>query len=58
MDALSRCLEISESIGMIGVVLDAKDDNVRAWYEKYEFVRLPDNPLTLLLPNAAITALL
>ena len=53
-DALQRCLRISESIGMLGVIVDAKDERARHWYERYEFERLPDSPLTLWLPTAAI----
>ena len=53
-DALQRCLHISESIGMLGVIVEAKDERARGWYERYEFERLPDSPLTLWLPTAAI----
>ena len=53
-DALQRCLQISEAIGMLGVIVDAKDEKARGWYERYEFERLPDAPLTLWLPTAAI----
>ena len=56
-DALQRCLRLSEEIGMIGVVVDAKDERARGWYERYEFERLPDLPLTLWLPAAAIASL-
>jgi len=54
-DALQRCLHISESIGMLGVIVDAKDERARSWYERYEFERLPDAPLTLWLATAAIS---
>lgn len=57
VDALQRCLRLSEEIGMIGVVVDAKDERARGWYERYEFERLPDLPLTLWLPAAAIARL-
>ncbi len=53
-NALQRCLHISESIGMVGVIVDAKDERARAWYQRYEFESLPDAPLTLWLPTAAI----
>jgi len=56
-DALQRCLLLSEEIGMIGVVVDAKDERARGWYERYEFERLPNLPLTLWLPAAAIARL-
>jgi ribosomal protein S18 acetylase RimI-like enzyme len=53
-DALQRCLRLSAEIGMIGVVVDAKNEHARGWYERYEFERLPDSPLTLWLPATAI----
>lgn len=53
-DALQRCLRLSDEIGMIGVVVDAKDERARGWYERYEFERLPDAPLMLWIPTAAI----
>lgn len=56
-DALQRCLQISASIGMLGVLVDAKDDAARGWYERYEFERLPDAPLALWLPTSAIDRL-
>ena len=56
-DALQRCLRLSVEIGMIGVIVDAKDEKARGWYERYEFERLPDSPLTLWLPTAAIEKL-
>ena len=56
-DALQRCLRLSEEIGMIGVVVDAKDARARGWYERYEFERFPDLPLTLWLPAAVIARL-
>ncbi|MFZ2855435.1 MAG: GNAT family N-acetyltransferase [Rhodocyclaceae bacterium] len=56
-DALQRCRQISTAIGMLGVVVDAKDEQARGWYERYEFERLPDVPLTLWLPTVAIMRL-
>lgn len=56
-DALQRCLRLSAEIGMIGVIVDAKDERARGWYERYEFERLPDSPLTLWLPTASIERL-
>lgn len=56
-DALKRCLRLSQEIGMIGVIVDAKDEKARGWYERYEFDRLPDAPLTLWLSAAAMAKL-
>jgi GNAT superfamily N-acetyltransferase len=56
-DALSRCLRLSEEIGMVGVVVDTKHEGARRYYERFEFERFPDCPLTLWLPTAAIARL-
>lgn len=56
-DALQRCLSLSLSIGMIGVIVDAKDQQAKQWYARYEFEHLPDSPLTLWLPTSAIERL-
>lgn len=56
-DALRRCLRLSTEIGMIGAIVDAKDEHARRWYERYEFESLHDLPLTLWLPTAAIERL-
>ncbi len=56
-DALQRCLRLSGEIGMIGVIVDAKDAQARGWYERYEFERLSDSPLTLWLPTEALARL-
>lgn len=57
VDALQRCLRLSDEIGMVGVIVDSKDEHARRWYERYEFERLPDLPLTLWIPTAAIRKL-
>lgn len=57
MDALHRCLLLSEEIGMIGVVLDAKHKQAKAYYQRYEFEEFPDAPLTLWLPVGAMQKL-
>jgi ribosomal protein S18 acetylase RimI-like enzyme len=56
-DALQRCLHLSDAIGMVGVIVDSKDEHARKWYERYEFERLPDLPLTLWISTEAIRKL-
>ncbi len=57
MDALHRCYLLSAEIGMIGVVLDAKHEQARAYYQRFEFEEFPDAPLTLWLPVNAMQKL-
>jgi GNAT superfamily N-acetyltransferase len=53
-DALRRCLALAEQLGVHAVEVDAIDDQAKAFYEKYGFVALQDNPLHLYLPMATI----
>ena len=43
IDSLRRCFEISDSIGIFAVVVDPLDDEAEEFYEKYGFIKLPDN---------------
>lgn len=57
MDALHRCLAIAEQADVLAVLVDAKHPTARAFYTRYEFLSLPDQPLTLWLPMAAVRRL-
>lgn len=57
-DALYRSYRLSEEIGMIGVIVDAKHEKALAYYQRFEFESLPDSPLTLWLPTKAIAGLI
>jgi GNAT superfamily N-acetyltransferase len=48
--ATRRCLRASAEIGGTAMMIDAKDENVAAWYTLYGAVPLNDTPLSLLLP--------
>ena len=54
MDALYRCASLTEQIGLIGVVVDAKHESAKAFYKKFGFVELTHSPLTLVLPVKSI----
>lgn len=49
MSALGRSLAIRAQVGAIGVIVDAKDDRARAFYEHYGFQRLQSDPYRLIL---------
>ncbi len=49
-DALQRSLGISEQLGALFVIVDAKDDAARAFYERFGFRPFPDRPRGLFLP--------
>ncbi|WP_197420623.1 MULTISPECIES: GNAT family N-acetyltransferase [unclassified Sphingomonas] len=55
LDALRRCLR-SETASL-AVVVDAKDDAAISFYERHEFLRLPDQANRLFKPMAEIEKL-
>lgn len=57
MDALNRCRAIADQAGVLAVLVDAKHPTARSFYSRYEFHSLPDQPLTLWLPMAAVRRL-
>lgn len=57
MDALRRSLRVATEVGIVAVLIDAKHERARRFYAQYEFEALPDQPLTLWLPMAAVRGL-
>lgn len=43
IDALKRSYEISQEIGSFAVVVDPIDEEAEKFYEKYDFIKLPDS---------------
>jgi Acetyltransferases len=43
IDALKRSYEISKEIGSFAVAVDPIDQEAAAFYEKYDFIKLPDS---------------
>ncbi len=57
IDALHRCLHVGEQVGILAVLVDAKHERAKAFYSRYEFDSLPDQPLKLWLPMTAVRRL-
>lgn len=57
MDALSRCCRLSDEMGEVGVVVDAKHEQAQRFYRQFNVEGFPGSPLTLWLPIAAIARL-
>lgn len=57
LEALRRCHSGSRQIGAIAVVVDAKDDRARAFYEAFEFQRFADHEYRLYLPMGKMAGL-
>ena len=54
-DALFR--SVRSEIASFAVIVDAKDDNARRFYERESFLPLPDQPMKLFRPMADIERL-
>jgi predicted GNAT family N-acyltransferase len=57
LDALYRCLRQSSQVASAAVVVDAKDESAKRFYEHFEFVPLPGIPNRLFLPMQTIVDL-
>jgi len=58
LDALQRSLDLSDNLGTHAVEVDALDDSAVAFYIKYGFTPLLDNPRHLYLPLATVQKVL
>jgi GNAT superfamily N-acetyltransferase len=50
VDALKRSLRVADELGVVAMEVWAKTERARAFYAKYGFVALEDDPLHLYLP--------
>jgi len=56
MDAQARVDEISGKTGVRAMMLDARNEKLTLWYERYDFIRFPGQ-LRMFKSIAAIRAL-
>ena len=49
-DAIKRSLSASEEIAIHAMIVDAKNDAAKAFYEGFGFISLRDDPMRLFLP--------
>lgn len=57
IDALKRCISVSNQIGVVAVVVDAKNEKAVKFYKHFGFVHLPENSHRLFLPLGTIRKL-
>lgn len=57
-DAVTRVLAAAESVAAYAIVVDAKDERGRAFYEAHGFIPLPSRPNRLFLPTEVAAAAL
>jgi GNAT superfamily N-acetyltransferase len=53
-----RCLLAAAEVGGVALLIDAKNEQVAAWYKSYGGIPLLDDPRSLLLPLVTIEAAL
>ncbi len=56
LDALARCVRQADAIGASLVVVDAKDEHARDFYQKHGFLCLTGTPMRLVLPMKTAAA--
>ncbi len=49
MDALYRCVNLSNEMGIVGIIVDAKHEKAEKFYLKYGFANLTNAPLILFI---------
>jgi len=54
VDAIKRAKLVLEHVGVHALFVDAKDDQAAAFYRKYGFRPLPNDPHTLVLVVAGL----
>ena len=54
IDAMQKTLNVSQSMGVAGLFVDAKHSQAQAYYEQFGFIGLPDQLNNLFLPLATI----
>ena len=57
LDALFRSWSLSDQIGSVAVIVEAKDDRARAFYLRYGFLTFPERPHRLFIPMESIARL-
>ncbi|HZU36224.1 MAG TPA: GNAT family N-acetyltransferase [Gemmataceae bacterium] len=54
IDALKRCLDLSQPLGIYAIEVHAIDRTAKVFYQKFGFVPLEDNDVHLYLPLATV----
>ena len=47
--AVDRCLQARKEVAAYALIVDAKDDDAKSFYEHFGFVTFTDRPLSLYL---------
>ena len=50
MDAIDRIVSASKLVAVNTIIVDAKDEKSKSFYEQYGFIPFPRQPLRLFIP--------
>jgi predicted N-acetyltransferase YhbS len=50
MDAIKRCALVGQQSGVYALLVDAKSEGTKRFYERFGFVSIAERPMTLYLP--------
>ena len=56
--AARRCIRVTQDVGCVLVIIDAKNDRAAKWYTSFGAEPLEDKPLTLVAPLSIFAAAL
>ena len=54
LHGMDRARSVADNAGIVGFFVDAKDAQAQAYYLRYGFIPLIDDPLRLFLPLATL----
>lgn len=57
VDALKRSFIVSQQIGIVAVIVDAKNESAETFYKNFGFISFPDNRRRLFLPPSSVKKL-
>jgi len=57
IDAIKRSLHVSAQIGIVAIIVEAKNKTAVNFYKSYGFIELPDNEHRLFLPLSTVKKL-
>ncbi len=55
IDAMQKALNVSQTMGLAGIFVDAKHQQVKAYYQQFGFLSLPEQLDNLFMPLSTIT---
>ena len=58
MDAMARCARVSDEIGGVAIIVDALEESVVTFYERFGFARFEPTSLKMFIPMATVRNIL